>query len=346
MKKLLLFAFAACALAACSDDDGDSRVPATAVVLDCTEKELAVGETLQLTATPAPANTTDDVVWSSDAEEFATVSESGLVTAVAAGTAKISATYGSVSATCTVHVSEPDPEPDPDPNPDPEPEPEIIEVIGAPYTYCFEDGWPWIGDYDMNDVVVVTGIDRLVNKESGKVGSIRINWELKAAGAAHLNAFAVQLDKVAASQVASVETTNTAFGKGAFAGPGLESGNEYAVIPLFNTAQEILGEGTYINTSKGTAPVPTVKHTTTVTFTRPVDAAAVLESAVNAFIVVNSKSSGVFSRDTEVHMPTYKPTGFAVVSGNTFAEAEPYKYFVSKGTGMKDNYMMLSLIHI
>ena len=83
MKKLLLFAFAACALAACSDDDGDSRVPATAVVLDCTEKELAVGETLQLTATPAPANTTDDVVWSSDAEEFATVSESGLVTAVA-----------------------------------------------------------------------------------------------------------------------------------------------------------------------------------------------------------------------------------------------------------------------
>ena len=63
MKKLLLFAFAACALAACSDDDGDSRVPATAVVLDCTEKELAVGETLQLTATPAPANTTDDVVF-------------------------------------------------------------------------------------------------------------------------------------------------------------------------------------------------------------------------------------------------------------------------------------------
>lgn len=109
----MLFAFAACALAACSDDDGDSRVPATAVVLDCTEKELAVGETLQLTATPAPANTTDDVVWSSDAEEFATVSESGLVTAVVAGTAKISATYGSVSATCTVHVSEPDPEPEP-----------------------------------------------------------------------------------------------------------------------------------------------------------------------------------------------------------------------------------------
>lgn len=92
-------------------------------------KELAVGETLQLTATPAPANTTDNVVWSSDAEEFATVSESGLVTAVAAGTAKISATYGSVSATCTVHVSEPDPDPNPDPDPDPDPEPEPSNLI-------------------------------------------------------------------------------------------------------------------------------------------------------------------------------------------------------------------------
>lgn len=106
----LLVLLAALAFVGCSDDNDDSRVPATAVVLDCTEKELAVGETLQLTATPAPANTSDDVVWSSDAEEFATVSESGLVTAVAAGTAKISATCGSVSATCTVHVSESEPE--------------------------------------------------------------------------------------------------------------------------------------------------------------------------------------------------------------------------------------------
>lgn len=110
MKKLLLFVFVAFALAACSDEDGDSRVPATAVVLDCTEKDLTVGETLQLTATPTPANTTDKVVWSSDAKEFATVSESGLVTGVAVGVAKISATYGSISATCTVHVGAAAPE--------------------------------------------------------------------------------------------------------------------------------------------------------------------------------------------------------------------------------------------
>ena len=218
MKKLLLFAFAACALAACSDDDGDSRVPATAVEIECQEQELAVGETLQLTAPPAPANTTDDVVWSSDAEEFATVSESGLVTAVAAGTAKISATYGSVSATCTVHVSEPDPEPDPDPNPDPEPEPdEYANVPGRTYTYCFEDNWPWLGDYDMNDVVIVSRIDRMMSKDGGKVSALTINWELRAAGTTYDIAGAVQMDKVQTSDVAGVVSSHEGFGSGAFA---------------------------------------------------------------------------------------------------------------------------------
>ena len=198
------------------------------------------------------------------------------------------------------------------------------------------------GDYDMNDVVVVVSVDRRSDKETGKVELIRINWELKAAGAAHLNAFAVQLDKVRASEVAGVETTNTTFGRGAFAGSGPESGSELAVIPLFNTSQEILGEGTYINTTKGVA-IPTVKHTTTVTFAQPVDPAAVRESALNAFIVVNQKSSGTFTREKEIHIPGRKPTQFAVVSGNTFLESDPYRYFVTKGDGVKNNYMMWAL---
>lgn len=227
--------------------------------------------------------------------------------------------------------------------PDPEPEPEYIEVKGAPYTYCFEDGWPWIGDYDMNDVVVVVSVDRRSDKDTGKVEFIRINWELKAAGAAHLNAFAIQLDNVRTSEIAEVVTTHNTFGRGAFANnSGPESGSDLAIIPLFNTSQEILGEGTYINTTRGVA-VPTVKHTTTVTFSQPVDAQAVRESALNAFIVVNQKSSGTFTRDKEIHMPGRKPTQFAVVSGNTFLETDPYRYFVTKGDGVKNNYMMWAL---
>ena len=88
--KRFLFASAFVLVAAltfvgCADDDNDGSVPATA----------------------APSDTTDPVVWSSDEETVATVSETGLVTAVAPGTAVIKAVCGSVSATCTIEVAEP-----------------------------------------------------------------------------------------------------------------------------------------------------------------------------------------------------------------------------------------------
>lgn len=114
--KHLLFApaialLAAMALVGCSDDNGgtDPRIPATSVVVDVTEQELHVGETLQLTATPMPANTTDRVQWTSDEPATATVSETGLVTAVALGSTSVKAVCGEVSATCVIRVVEPDP---------------------------------------------------------------------------------------------------------------------------------------------------------------------------------------------------------------------------------------------
>lgn len=60
------------------------------VVLDKRELTLEVDEQEQLTATVLPDNTIDkSVVWSSSNEQVATVDESGLVTAIAPGTAEI-----------------------------------------------------------------------------------------------------------------------------------------------------------------------------------------------------------------------------------------------------------------
>ena len=64
---------------------------------------LKVGETGQLTATVDPAGTA--VTWSSDKEEVATVDANGLVTAVAMGTAIITAKAGDKTATCKVTVT-------------------------------------------------------------------------------------------------------------------------------------------------------------------------------------------------------------------------------------------------
>ena len=77
----------------------------TSIGLDADEMKLAVGEKGQLTATVAPDNATDKTVtWSSDKEEIATVDANGLVTAVALGTATITAKAGDKMATCEVTV--------------------------------------------------------------------------------------------------------------------------------------------------------------------------------------------------------------------------------------------------
>ena len=81
-------------------------IEVTKVILNEIEiKNIKVGETFQLTASVEPENATyKNVIWSSDNEDVATVDEDGIVTAIAPGTAIITATSGKVSASCSVTV--------------------------------------------------------------------------------------------------------------------------------------------------------------------------------------------------------------------------------------------------
>ena len=80
-------------------------VKVTEVKLDKTAVSLKAGETAQLTATVLPDNAADKTVtWTSSNEKVATV-VNGKITAVAAGTATITATAGGKSAACTVTVT-------------------------------------------------------------------------------------------------------------------------------------------------------------------------------------------------------------------------------------------------
>ncbi len=96
--KICAFALAALTLFglnACKDKNDDNKN----LELTPSSATLKVGETQQLVA-----NITVDE-WKSSKEEVATVSNSGLVTAVAEGTAIISATAGGTTKTCVVKVT-------------------------------------------------------------------------------------------------------------------------------------------------------------------------------------------------------------------------------------------------
>lgn len=93
-------------------DPTPEKVSATSITLDKTTANLKEGETVELKATVGPENATDkSVTWTSSDESVATVSKDGKVTAVKAGSVKITATAVSgknVTATCDITVTQVD----------------------------------------------------------------------------------------------------------------------------------------------------------------------------------------------------------------------------------------------
>lgn len=79
-------------------------IPCTGLVLDKTSLSLTSGDPQTITATPTPADTTDEIVWTTSNAAVATVKD-GVVYATGNGSATITATCGSISRTVSVTVS-------------------------------------------------------------------------------------------------------------------------------------------------------------------------------------------------------------------------------------------------
>lgn len=97
---LLTLAF----MTSCGPDALSPKVEVTDLTFKKTTATLQPGETLQLTATVTPQDA--KVTFTSDNAGVATVSETGLVKAVAPGTATITAQAGDKKATCVITVAE------------------------------------------------------------------------------------------------------------------------------------------------------------------------------------------------------------------------------------------------
>ena len=80
------------------------RVPCTGITLSATELVFTATGTQTLIATVEPSDTTDKIVWTTNNDSVATVSD-GVVSAIFNGNAIITVTCGDCSATCAVSIS-------------------------------------------------------------------------------------------------------------------------------------------------------------------------------------------------------------------------------------------------
>lgn len=104
MKKTILLSLTAFIIAT-SCEKAPEEIAVTSVVLSQATAEMIIGETVQLKETVLPNNATDKTVtWASSKQSVASVSDSGLITAISEGVTSIVATAGGVSASCQVTV--------------------------------------------------------------------------------------------------------------------------------------------------------------------------------------------------------------------------------------------------
>lgn len=104
MRKLLI-PLAAALVFVCSCEKEPKEVAVTGVSIDQSSVEMMIGEKIQLSATITPADATDQrITWSSSKKSVATISDRGLVTAVAEGTTTIKARAGGKTSACIVTV--------------------------------------------------------------------------------------------------------------------------------------------------------------------------------------------------------------------------------------------------
>lgn len=147
-----------------------------------------------------------------------------------------------------------DPPVDPNPPVKPDPEPEL-----QLYTFCYEDYYPQVGDYDFNDVVMDMTFEPA--KDNGStVNKLIVNVTLTAVGASYQLGGALQLIGISRGDVSSVTISGASFNDNArtLFKQDWESetdGETNVVIPLFNDAHYVLtGQNTnryLFNTSRG-----------------------------------------------------------------------------------------------
>ena len=153
---------------------------------------------------------------------------------------------------------------------------------------AFEDLWPFMGDYDFNDLVVKFNLKHVLSPSNELVG-LEYQFIVDHIGASYANGFAIELP-LNANQIRSVSGTQLTENFISTTANGLEQGHgNKAIIVVFDNA---------FNFEKDTINV-------SVQLTEPVRFDNYISAGIDPFLIVNG------DRGREVHLPGSTPTALA-----------------------------------
>lgn len=181
-----------------------------------------------------------------------------------------------------------------------DPERVASETIAAS-SIIAEDLWPYTGDYDFNDLVVVYEWNYVVDADS-KIKDLTFRYMVKARGAGFDNAFGFALTTPSAN-VASVTGAITSNSLSTLSANGTETGalTNGAVFMVTDRVKDNLNEW---NTDPAHPDVSTPVWTDyEIVFTQAVDASVL--NTFNPFVVKDQQ------RGSEIHLANYDPTDLA-----------------------------------
>ncbi|WP_298439085.1 LruC domain-containing protein [uncultured Ferrimonas sp.] len=184
---------------------------------------------------------------------------------------------------------------------------------GGYATIAFEDRWPRMPDYDMNDVVVDMSFTTTMS--SGKVTKLQVNGQLRAAGASYHNGLALHLPGISASNIGGSSSLVKSGQTIALA--GLEAGQSDAVFVFSEDLKEEFSKTClYYRTIKACDDGIQMAFELTIDFVEGIDPGNMPAAPFDPFIFATpGKERGGFDhipgRDLEIHMADYPPTPLA-----------------------------------
>jgi LruC domain-containing protein len=146
-------------------------------------------------------------------------------------------------------------------------------------TVAFEDLWPSNGDYDFNDLAVNYRIIAILNAQNLAV-QLDFIISVKSNRAGFTNGFGIEIESLLPSQISSVSGNILTHNYISQNANGTESGQENAVIILFDDPNSIVNQ----------------EITISVQFNQPISTSNLGTAPFNPFLIVNK------TREKEVHL--------------------------------------------